>query len=107
MGIISEKITQILEEAVITRAIISKPSSKSSEYRKIDILVKEKTSAGNECKTCPPDRLYQISKYTQKQVFHENVQEKELAIRTEQLINELSFRQMSAWTDEHEYIFPL
>ena len=34
MGIISEKITQILEEADITRAIISKPSSKSSEYRK-------------------------------------------------------------------------
>jgi len=69
MGIISEKITQILEEADITRAIISKPSSKSSEYRKIEILVKEKASAGNNCNTCPPDRLFQISKYTEKQVF--------------------------------------
>ncbi len=107
MGIISEKITQILEEAVISRAIISKPSSKSSEYRKIEILVKEKASVGNECKTCPPDRLFQISKYTEKQVFHENVKVKELPQRVEELINELSFRQMSVWTDEHEHIFLL
>lgn len=107
MGIISEKITQILEEADITRAIISKPSSKSSEYRKIEILAKEKASSGNECKTCPPDRLFQISKYTEKQVFHENVKVKELPQRVETLINELSFRQMSVWTDEHEYIFLL
>ena len=107
MGIISEKITQILEEADITRAIISKPSSKSSEYRKIEILVKEKASAGNNCNTCPPDRLFQISKYTEKQVFHENVKVKELPQRVEALINELSFRQMSVWTDEHEYIFLL
>ncbi len=107
MGIISEKITQILEEADITRAIISKPSSKSSEYRKIEILAKEKASDGNDCKTCPPDRLFQISKYTEKQVFHENVKVKELPQRVEALINELSFRQMSVWTDEHEYIFLL
>ena len=85
MGIISEKITQILKEADITRAIISKPSSKSSEYRKIEILAKEKASAGNDCKTCPPDRLFQISKYTEKQVFHENVKVKELPQRVEAL----------------------
>ncbi len=107
MGIISEKITQILEVAVISRAIISKPLSKSSEYRKIEILAKEKASAGNDCKTCPPDRLFQISKYTGKQVFHENVKVKELPQRVEELINELSFRQMSVWTEEHEYIFLL
>ena len=93
MGNIREKIDQILAEAEVTRAIISKPSSKSSEYRKIDVQAKGKA--------------FQISKYTQKQVFHENVEAKELAKRIEELTNELSFRQINLWTNEHEYSFLL
>ncbi len=93
MGIIQEKLAQILGEAAVTRAIISKPSSKSSEYKKIDIQAKEKS--------------YQISKYTQKQVFHENLSEKDLPKRIEELINELSFRQMNLWTADNEFIFLL
>ncbi|MBQ6587498.1 MAG: SAM-dependent methyltransferase [Butyrivibrio sp.] len=93
MGNIREKIDQILAEAEVTRAIISKPSSKSSEYKKIDVQAKGKA--------------FQISKYTQKQVFHENVEAKELAKRIEELTNELSFRQINLWTNEHEYSFLL
>ena len=93
MGNIRVKIDQILDEAEVTRAIISKPSSKSSEYKKIDVQAKGKA--------------FQISKYTQKQVFHENVESKELAKRIEELTNELSFRQINLWTNEHEYSFLL
>ena len=64
MGIITEEVKKILDGAAIERAIISKPSAKSSEYKKIDIQGK----AGS----------FQIAKYTQKQVFHENVKIQEL-----------------------------
>ncbi len=37
MGIITEEVKKILDGAAIERAIISKPSAKSSEYKKIDI----------------------------------------------------------------------
>lgn len=93
MGIITEEVKKILDGAAIERAIISKPSSKSSEYKKIDIQGK----AGS----------FQIAKYTQKQVFHENVKIQELPERIEQLISELGFRQMSIWTAQHEHIFLL
>ncbi len=93
MGIITEEVRKILDGAAIERAIISKPSAKSSEYKKIDIQGK----AGN----------FQIAKYTQKQVFHENVKIQELPERIEQLISELGFRQMSIWTARHEHIFLL
>nr|WP_297707730.1 SAM-dependent methyltransferase [uncultured Butyrivibrio sp.] len=93
MGIITEEVKKILDGAAIERAIISKPSAKSSEYKKIDIQGK----AGS----------FQIAKYTQKQVFHENVKIQELPERIEQLISELGFRQMSIWTAQHEHIFLL
>ena len=93
MGIITEEVKKILDGAAIERAIISKPSAKSSEYKKIDIQGK----AGS----------FQIGKYTQKQVFHENVKMQELPERIEQLISELGFRQMSIWTAQHEHIFLL
>ncbi len=93
MGIITEEVKKILDGAAIERAIISKPSAKSSEYKKIDIQGK----AGS----------FQIAKYTQKQVFHESVKMQELPERIEQLISEPGFRQMSIWTAQHEHIFLL
>lgn len=50
---------------------------------------------------------YQISKYTEKQVFHENVSADELPGRIEEIITELEFRQMSLWTAQYEHIFLL
>lgn len=107
MGIIREKIGQILAEAEVTRAIISKPSSKSAEYKKIDVQAKEKSAGHGKNDNREKERTYQISKYTQKQVFHENVEAKDLAQRVEELTTELSFRQINLWTNEHEYSFLL
>ena len=78
---------QILDNDVF-KLIISKPKQKDYEYKKIVI---EKKSD-----------YYQISKYTEKPVFHENVKEHALASRCTELTFE-HFLQVNAWTDTWEY----
>lgn len=78
---------QILDNDVF-KLIISKPKQKDNEYKKIVI---EKKSD-----------YYQISKYTEKQVFHENVKADALASRCTELTFE-HFLQVNAWTDTWEY----
>lgn len=62
--------------------------AKNCEYRKVQILKKEKN--------------YQIEKYTQKQVFHENLDKEELEVY---LLQELGthFFQMNVWNAKVEY----
>ncbi len=71
------------------KMIISNPVSKSNEYKKI--IVEEKESG------------YQIAKYTQKQVFHENLNKEAVASRLYQLI-EGAYRQVNAFSKEGEHI---
>ena len=78
---------QILDNDVF-KLIISKPKQKDNKYKKIVI---EKKSD-----------YYQISKYTEKQVFHENVKEHALASRCTELTFE-HFLQVNAWTVSWEY----
>lgn len=68
------------------KLILSK--AKNCEYRKVQILKKEKN--------------YQIEKYTQKQVFHENLDKEELEVY---LLQELGthFFQMNVWNAKVEY----
>ncbi len=93
MSQISEEIKKIMEKGELGRIIISKPSSGTSEYKKIDINKKEKD--------------YQIAKYTQKQVFHENVPAEKVPLRCDELTAESGFRQLNLWTEEKEYSFLL
>lgn len=79
--------TQLKAEHV-TRLILSKPKNKSEEYKKITIEKKKD--------------YYQISKYTEKQVFHENVKESVLPSRCTELTFD-HFLQVNAWTDTWEY----
>ncbi len=71
------------------KMIISNPVSKSNEYKKI--IVEEKESG------------YQIAKYTQKQVFHENLDKEAVTSRLYQLI-EGAYRQVNAFSKEGEHI---
>ncbi len=71
------------------KMIISNPVSKSNEYKKI--IVEEKESG------------YQIAKYTQKQVFHENLNKEAVTSRLYQLI-EGEYRQVNAFSKEGEHI---
>lgn len=80
---------QTITADAVRKITISKPRSKSETYKKI--VIEQKLDD------------YQISKYTEKQVFHENVAQDELASRC----TELTFGhygQVNAWTDELEYI---
>lgn len=74
-----EQIHDILQ-SLPYKLILSK--AKNCEYRKVQILKKEKN--------------YQIEKYTQKQVFHENLDKEELEVY---LLQELGthFFQMNVW----------
>lgn len=78
---------QILNDDVY-KLIISNPRKKELEYKKIVI---EKKSD-----------YFQIAKYTEKQVFHENVKISELAGRCTELTID-QFLQVNAWSNIWEY----
>lgn len=80
-----EQIHDILQ-SLPYKLVLSK--AKNCEYRKVQILKKEKN--------------YQIEKYTQKQVFHENLDKEELEVY---LLQELGthFFQMNVWNAKVEY----
>ena len=95
MNEIRDSIDRIMAAEEIKRVIISKPAAKSSEYKKVDIQLKE---SGHKC--------YQISKYTDKQVFHENISEKELPAKTQDIVmGSEPFRQVNIWTEGNEHFF--
>ena len=69
------------------KLIISKPRTKSEEYKKIVIEKKE--------------NYYQISKYTDKQVFHENLKPDAIVSGCVTLTDG-HFGQINAWSDTRE-----
>lgn len=73
----------------IKKIIISNPATKSEEYKKIIVEYKGKS--------------YQIAKYTQKQVFHENVMVEELPGRCVELIQG-HYRQVNGISGAEEHI---
>lgn len=80
---------EISATGTLIKITISKPAKKSQEFKKIIIESKKEG--------------YQISKYTEKQVFHENIAASELPEKIEQLVSS-SFRQINAWTKDYEHI---
>lgn len=72
----------------IYKLIISKPRKKDNTYKKI--VVEKK------------DSYFQIAKYTEKQVFHENVGFEDICNRCLTLTTP-DFGQVNAWTPEWEY----
>lgn len=72
-----------------SRMIISRPAQKTADYRKIVVTKKQ--------------RDYQIEKYTEKQVFHENV---DLETLKDFLFAQLSgaYRQMNGFEDGYEHM---
>lgn len=71
------------------KLILSKPHNKQIPYRKITIEKKE--------------AFYQLSQYTQKQVFHKNISFDKLAYECEQIVG-VQFMQLNAWDETHEHI---
>ena len=80
---------QSMLKAKPQKIIVSNPFSKSAEYKKIIIENKGK--------------IYQIAKYTEKQVFHENIALEELADRCVSLA-EHHYKQINAMSATEEHI---
>lgn len=76
-------------KADIQKLIISNPFSKSEEYKKI--IIEQKNNN------------YQIAKYTEKQVFHENITQEELSERCFELA-ENRYKQINGISATEEHI---
>lgn len=79
----------------ITKIIVSKPVLKTQKYRKL--TVEEKPGG------------FQLTGYTEKQAFHENLKKEQLAGRLQELIcpqgsSGAVFRQVNAWSASGEHI---
>ncbi|MGL5348212.1 MAG: class I SAM-dependent methyltransferase [Peptostreptococcaceae bacterium] len=81
-------IDEILKEEII-KIVISNKMNKDVEFNKINFTLKESKNK----------QYYQIEKYTEKQVFHENIEVEELK---DKLIGYLSgsYKQVGAWSNE-------
>lgn len=84
-------ISRIVNENLL-KVIISKPADKNNEYKKIVIEKKRE--------------YFQAAKYTQKQVFHDNVKAEALADYIAKLMGE-EFLQLNAWEEEKEHMLLL
>ena len=87
MSVLAEAIKEILEENII-KVVISNKVNKDVKYNKINIALKEKNN----------NQYYQIEKFTDKQVFHENIDKSQLE---EKLIEKIenNYKQVSAWSE--------
>ncbi|MBU5315471.1 SAM-dependent methyltransferase [Clostridium bornimense] len=87
MSVLAEAIKEILEENII-KVVISNKANKDVKYNKINIALKEKNNK----------QYYQIEKFTDKQVFHENIDKSQLE---EKLIEKIenNYKQVSAWSE--------
>lgn len=89
MNELKKAINEIIQEEII-KVVISNKGNKDVKYNKITFTAKD-----NKGK-----QYYQIEKFTDKQVFHENI---EVGILEEKLIEYLqeNFKQLSAWSNIH------
>ncbi|MEE0264352.1 MAG: SAM-dependent methyltransferase [Acutalibacteraceae bacterium] len=84
-------ITSIFSSAPV-KTVISKPASKANIYKKIIIENK--------------GEYYQVSKYTEKQVFHENLKlDEAVEFCADALADD--YRQLNSFTDTHEHMLML
>ena len=89
-----KKIIGQIATSGIMKMIISKPASKTTEYKKIVIEYK-KASAQKE--------YFQSAKYTEKQVYHDNIMPLDLENYLQEIIAG-SYLQVNAWDAEKEHI---
>ena len=81
-----KSIDEITKDEVI-KVVISNKKNKDIKYNKINIVLKEKNNK----------EYYQIEKYTDKQVFHENIEKDELNTKLLEYIGD-NYKQLAAWT---------
>ena len=88
---IIKTINEICEDNII-KAVISNKKNKDIKYNKIVFQLKVKNNR----------EYYQIEKFTDKQVFHENIDTKELNDKILEYMKE-DFKQLNAWSANNTY----
>lgn len=86
-----EELKKTLEEVFkseIIKIVISNKVKKDEKYNKIAINLKENNK----------NKFYQIEKFTDKQVFHENIKINEISDKVSELIFG-NYKQMTAWSN--------
>ena len=86
-----EELKRTLEEVFkneIIKIVISNKAKKDEKYNKIAINLKENNK----------NKFYQIEKFTDKQVFHENIKINEISDKVSELIFG-NYKQMTAWSN--------
>lgn len=87
---LKKAIKEIAAQEII-KIVISNKMNKEIEYNKINFALKEK---GNK-------EYYQIEKFTDKQVFHENIEKNQLEDKMLEFIP--SYKQLSAWSSTNNF----
>ena len=87
MNTISQYVSYIADQSPL-KIVISKPASKGEAFLKIVIDRKE--------------NYYQLAKYTDKQVFHENMDLSQLSSRCAKLLGN-TYLQLNAWTTDRNF----
>lgn len=85
------KIKEITNEKLL-KVVISNKLNKDVKYNKINIELKEKNNK----------EYYQIEKYTDKQVFHENIELEMIETKLFEMTFE-SYKQVAAWSENTNY----
>ena len=76
----------------IIKIVVSNKLNKDVEYNKITFLLKDNTKK----------QYYQIEKYTDKQVFHENINKEEIESKLLEMVAN-NYKQLSAWSETTTY----
>ncbi|AIY83744.1 methyltransferase TRM13 family protein [Clostridium baratii str. Sullivan] len=85
---LNRAISEITKEDII-KVVISNKMNKDVKYKKIVFTLKEKANK----------EYYQIEKYTDKQVFHKNIEKEVLEEKVLECL-ENNYKQLTAWSDE-------
>ena len=88
-----EELRKTLEEVFkedIIKVVISNKLNKEVKYNKITINLKENNKG----------KFYQIEKFTDKQVFHENINVNIISDKVYECL-ENNYKQMTAWSNDY------
>jgi len=90
-----EDLKKVIDEMIkedIIKLVISNKINKNAEYNKISFIFKENDN----------NKYYQIEKFTDKQVFHENIDAGLLGEKVLEYVP-LSYKQISAWSNTNTF----
>lgn len=88
---LKKAIDEMLNDDIL-KIVVSNKMKKDMKYNKITITIKEKNNS----------EYYQVEKYTDKQVFHENINKEVLNEKLMEYTFE-NFKQISAWSKNATY----